>query len=784
MLTPRTRLIVGVAALALLLFTCSILFGWGGPTVTAHVSDLGSIAFAGFALVSIITIAVRTAGRRRLAWALFAVGVSGWIIGDLMWAYYRMIAQVEPPVGLIDAAYLLLPIATGAAWSVNAPWERHPFGIRPFLDGVIVSSSLFVGIWPLVLQPIFEQNTGDPRLMVTLAYPLADIVMVTMAIIVTATVPMPYRRSMLVSAVGLTIIACTDIALVYVNMTGERTAPILSVGWATGMLLIGTASILELKASHSAGKKYKARQLFWLPYVPLPFAVAFSVPALWTFTPGDRPILVAGVVLVCAAAGRQLLALLENRALLEAVADQALRDPLTGVGNRLLFSDRLSHAMALRERDGRDVSVLSLDLDDFKLVNDHLGHPMGDALLRAVADRLSTVVPVGDTVARLGGDEFAVVIEGGPLPADEIAQRVIEVFDKPFFLDGEELEEIYVHPSVGLATAPAVDDAPITADELFKRADLAMYTAKRAGVGGVQHFTTDMRIVDRAELRTALPVNGKRRRAPLAGIQLLGQLRRAVDDGELVLFYQPKISLLTGGIVGVEALIRWPHPELGVLTPNQFLPLVRQNGLMGAVTDLVIDRAVHDAATWYDDETCQLPVAINLFAPSLNDLTLPDRISAALKKSGLPSSALSVEITEHLLVANIRRASTVIDRLRANGLRTAIDDFGSGYATMSYLRDLPIDELKLDRQFIAPILRSERAAAIVRSVIDLAHALGIACVAEGVEDKGTADRLREYNCDVAQGHYFSRPLSADALRERVSLTPAVQPSSPSPSEGP
>jgi EAL domain-containing protein (putative c-di-GMP-specific phosphodiesterase class I) len=199
---------------------------------------------------------------------------------------------------------------------------------------------------------------------------------------------------------------------------------------------------------------------------------------------------------------------------------------------------------------------------------------------------------------------------------------------------------------------------------------------------------------------------------------------------------------------------------------------------MGAVTDLVVNRAVRDATTWYDAVNCVVPVAINLFAPSLNDLSLPDGIAGALTRVGLPAPALSVEITEHLLLANIGRASTVIERLRAIGLTIAIDDFGSGYSTMSYLRDLNIDELKLDRQFIAPILRSERAAAIVESVIDLAHTLAIVCVAEGVEDQATAARLRDYGCDIAQGHYFARPVSADVLRQTCqfgSTTPATFP---------
>ena len=784
MVSARGRnTIVGAVSATLVVFACSIVFEWGGPAATNAVSDIGSLLFAALALSCTLAVAVRSSGRLRLAWGIFSFGLFCWLVGDLLWMIYRFALEAEPASGsVVDAAYLLFPISTGIAWSVNAPRERRPLAVRPLLDGLIVSSSLFLVLWPLLLGRLFtEDAVREVHLALSLAYPVADLVMVTMALVVTAAVPVPYRRSMVIITTALIIIAITDCALVYVQAGGKHTVPMLSIGWALGMVLIAAGALTEFRTPHPGNDATMIpRQFFWLPYLPIPFAVPVSVQALWDFTPEDRPILVAGVVLIGAALIRQLTVLLENRALLETIANQALKGPLTGLANRLLFSDRLDHAMQLRERDGREVAVLSLDLDDFKMVNDNLGHPVGDTLLRAVSDRLIAVVPAGDTIARLGGDEFAILIEDGPVPAEYLAQRVVEVFDKPFFLDGDEL---YIHPSIGMATAPPLDAEDITADELFKRADLAMYSAKRAGVGGVHTYAPGMRLVDRAELRTTLTDNGKRRRSAVAGIQLLGQLRRAIDDDELVLVYQPKISLTTGGIVGVEALIRWPHPEFGLLTPNQFLPLVRQNGLMGAVTDLVLAHAVTDAATWYDADTCDLPVAINLFAPSLNDLELPDRILTALGEAGLPPTALSVEITEHLLVANIRRATTVIDRLRANGLRTAIDDFGSGYATMSYLRDLPIDELKLDRQFISPVLRSERAAAIVRSVIDLAHALGIACVAEGVEDKATADRLRDYGCDVAQGHYFSRPIPTDALRDRVSLTSAGRPSFPSPVEG-
>ena len=766
-LTRKARWVLAAAVASLVVFAAWMAFGWGGPIVTDYFSDVASLGFSVLAFTCVANVARITHGRRRLAWSLFAVGLSGWVAGDLTWLIHSVVYGIDPSTpSLIDVAYLTLRIATCAAWSVNAPRKRLPMAVRPLLDGLIVASSLFMVLWVLALRTLFAAHAGDEwALVVSLTYPILDLVMVTMALIVTSGVPYPYRRSMALATTGLIAIAVTDIMLVYPYAFGTTRTGLLSVGWATGLIFISAAALVELRVPDvNVATPRGNRALFWLPYAPLPFAMAIGAVHLWHAGDG-KPVLIAGLLLVTVALVRQFTVLTENRRLLDTVAQQALRDPLTGLGNRLLFSDRLEHAMTLRHRDGRDVAVLSLDLDDFKLVNDNLGHPSGDSLLRAVAQRLLAIVPEGDTVARLGGDEFAVLIEDGPEAAGDVAQRVVEMFDKPFFLDGE---EIYMHPSIGLASAAAAGESA-TADELFHRADVAMYAAKRAGIGGVQEFTSDMRHVDRTEIRASWPASGRRRTVPIAGIQLLGQLRRAIDEGELALVYQPKISLTTGSIVGVEALVRWPHPTLGLLTPNQFLPLVRQNGLMGAVTDLVLDRAVRDATRWYDAGTCDLPVAVNLFAPSLNDLTLPDRISSALDRAGLPPGALSVEITEHLLLANIRRASTVIERLRATGLRIAIDDFGSGYATMSYLRDLPIDELKLDRQFIAPVLRSERAAAIVQSVIDLAHALGIACVAEGVEDKGTADRLRDYGCDIAQGHYFSRPMPADVLLERCQL---------------
>jgi diguanylate cyclase (GGDEF)-like protein len=766
--TRRIDLVLATAAVAFVVFACWIVGGWGGPAITGMVTALGSLGFSTFALCCATRVALVARGRRRWAWGAMAIGLLAWVLGDVTGLYHHSVLGAEPPIPSVgDIADLILPVALSITWSLSGPARRPFSGLRQLVDGVIVASALFLVAWVMLVRDLFAHGGHfDSRAVVSLAHPLVYSVSITMSLLVLLGAPQAHRGTIGLVTAGLIAVAAGECSEVYFNIHARPLGAVAVIEWNVGLLLIGAGALSALRTARpETAERDRIWTLFWLPYVPLPFAAVIGYFAL-ARVPGAPPILIGAGVLVGAALIRQFTVLVDNRKLLETVAAQALRDPLTGLANRLLFTDRLTHAMQLRERDGREISVLSLDLDDFKLVNDNLGHHQGDVLLKAVADRLQSVVPTGETVARLGGDEFAVLIEGGPDLAADVAQRAVEAFDKPFFLDHE---EVYIHPSVGLAAAPSPADGTISDDELLKRADLAMYTAKRAGIGGFQSFTSDMRHLDSAELRTSLSASGRRSRTPIAGIRLLGQLRRAIDEGGLSLVYQPKISLATGGIVGVEALVRWHHSELGLLMPNQFLPLVRQNGLMGAVTKLVIDRAIRDGVTWYDAADCEVPVAINLFAPSLTDMSLPDDISKALMRGGLPATALSVEITEHLLLANIGRAGTVIERLRAIGLRIAIDDFGSGYSTMSYLRDLHIDELKLDRQFIAPIMHSERATAIVRSVIDLAHTLGIACVAEGVEDVATANRLRDYGCDIAQGHYFSRPLEAEVLRARCQL---------------
>ena len=475
-------------------------------------------------------------------------------------------------------------------------------------------------------------------------------------------------------------------------------------------------------------------------------------------------VLTVAVSLVIAVLFRQFLVVGQNQRLLAVVADQALRDPLTGLANRFLFNDRLQHAVELHRGElFGSLAVLTLDLDDFKLVNDELGHAAGDVLLVEVAKRILEAVRSGDTVARLGGDEFAILIEKGPESPDSVAQRVIEAFDEPFEVDGHALS---IRPSVGLSVGSA-RDLDLRADVLLKQSDLAMYSAKRTQAAGVLTFGVDTGPLRRLEFTSSVR-RGAEAQDGAAGSELRGELRRAIERGELAMVYQPKIDLGGDGrVVGVEALVRWPHPEHGLLTPAEFFPLVRRTDLMKSMTELVFDLVFADSARWREAGRT-VPVAVNLFAPSFNDSELPPRLTAALSGYGLASTELTLEITEDLVIEDVHRTRTVLERLRECGIRVSIDDFGSGFSGLHYLRELPVDEVKLDQQFVRPILEDRRAAAIVRAVIDLSHEMQVTCVAEGVESAAVADRLQEYGCDLAQGYHFSPPIGASSLLETLS----------------
>ncbi|MFC6878791.1 MULTISPECIES: putative bifunctional diguanylate cyclase/phosphodiesterase [Actinomadura] len=450
---------------------------------------------------------------------------------------------------------------------------------------------------------------------------------------------------------------------------------------------------------------------------------------------------------------------------------QALHDGLTGLPNRKLLIVRTEEAIAETRRPGGvaglgparrrgrrtadgphpRAGLFLLDLDRFKEVNDTLGHPTGDRLLQLVAHRLTHSVRPGDLVARLGGDEFAVLLPTvrDEAAAREVAARLRAALSEPVRLDGMSFD---LEASVGIALFP--DHAP-DFELLLQRADVAMYNAKQARTG-VEVYEP-----------------GRDRNSP-ARLSMLGDLRRALDRGELELFYQPKISLHDDQLVGMEALLRWRHPDQGLLEPGAFLSVAEQTYLMRSITHHVVDAALTQAAAWWrDDLTVQ--VAVNASGRDLLDTGLTETIEEGLLSRGLPAAALQLEITERILMNEPAYASDTVGALAELGIPLSLDDFGTGYSSLVRLKRLPVEEIKIDSSFVGRLTASADDAVIVRSIVDLVRTLGLRSVAEGVEDPQTARMLREMGCDAAQGWHFGRPMDAatatDWLRRRVERAP-------------
>jgi diguanylate cyclase (GGDEF)-like protein/PAS domain S-box-containing protein len=438
----------------------------------------------------------------------------------------------------------------------------------------------------------------------------------------------------------------------------------------------------------------------------------------------------------------------ERRRLEDELAHQAFHDSLTNLANQALFRDRVQHAVARLTRNDRRLAVLFIDLDNFKTVNDSLGHTAGDELLVAVAERLRGCLRSTDTAARLAGDEFAVLVEDLETVSDAtvVADRIITVLKQPFTAGGREL---FVGASIGIAFAtPSSSEG-----QLLRNADIAMYTAKRRGKGRYEIFEPDMHA------------------AALDRLEIEADLRRALERGELTLDYQPIVALHTGDISGVEALIRWRHPERGLLAPSTFIPVAEETGLIHELGRQVVASACHQARRWQLDYPVAPPltVSVNVSPRQLQADGLVEDITAALQASGLPASSLVLEITEGAMMHDVEATIDRLHALKALGVRLAVDDFGTGYSSLSYLQRLPIDILKIDRVFVAAMESKDTRSSLVQAIVSLAQTLGLQSVAEGVETDAQREVLAQLGCDLAQGYHFARPMDSGALEELLRL---------------
>jgi diguanylate cyclase (GGDEF)-like protein/PAS domain S-box-containing protein len=432
----------------------------------------------------------------------------------------------------------------------------------------------------------------------------------------------------------------------------------------------------------------------------------------------------------------------ERKAAEDRIAFLAYHDALTGLPNRVLAKERLDLAIALASRSGHKVALLFFDLDNFKMINDSLGHSTGDALLRAVATRLRGCIREGDTLSRVGGDEFLLVVSDVAAPDDvgAVSEKILAQLTEPFHVEGNELT---TSVSMGVAVYP--DDGQ-DFDALLKKADTAMYSAKEAGRNTYRFYTRQMNVdaLEHLKIRTGL--------------------RQALDQGQFVLHFQPQIDLATGRTVGAEALIRWAHPELGLLPPARFIGIAEDTGLIVPIGDWVLREACRQAAAWRAASGLpELVCAVNLSAPQFRRGDLEGSVARALADSGLDAAGLELELTESILIRDTEHVLATVQRLKSIGVKLSIDDFGTGYSSLSYLKRFAVDKLKIDRSFVRGMADDPNDAAIVRAIIQMARSLGLKTIAEGVEDDRLRALLLMHRCDEGQGFHFARPLPAQEL---------------------
>jgi diguanylate cyclase (GGDEF)-like protein len=527
---------------------------------------------------------------------------------------------------------------------------------------------------------------------------------------------------------GALALALADGAFV---VTGAHTPPLLSViVWPAAMLLVATATFWEPRPQPAVVSSWAKIG------VPTTAAGAAIVVASVTHSDLAQGFAMTALTLVVF---RLIENLRENSRLIATVSAAAVSDSLTGLANRQLLLDRLAAAMSGRSTPDELLAVLFLDLDDFKLVNDTLGHSIGDEVLGIVAQRLLGVLRGGraDTVARLGGDEFVVLIECLRDPADaaRVAERILDALRAPIAVQGH---DIVVDTSVGVTIV--YGDDPRTPVEILRDADTAMYAAKDAGKGGLRVFADEM--------HTAM----------VERVQLTAEIRTALARNEFRLLFQPQIDLETGEVKGVEALVRWEHPRRGLLTPDKFIPVAEVTGVITALDDWVLGAACRQARLWRDAGH-DVPVAINVSARRLAAGGLACEVDGALKGAGLPGASLEIEITESAAVEPDEATIDTLERLRSQGVHVAIDDFGMGHSALSRLQAFPVDRLKIDRSFVAPLGDAvEPRRTIAAAMLAMAESLALGVVAEGVETVAQWEALRALGCEVAQGFLFARPL--------------------------
>jgi len=726
--------------------------------------DVAVAAMLGFGFV----VAARLE-QHRAAWIVILLGQACFLIGDVCFSILEHVfhSDAYPNVGDIFYVGGYPLIAIGLVMLLRTRGKSRDSG--GVIDGFIVATSIGVLLWVFFVEPTAFDNTLPLfERVINVAYPAGDLLLI--AIGAQLAVRQVRRQAPYwILSVSLLALLVSDLGFLYQSLYSvytERDA--VDFGWWISYAMIVAVllhpQVGEIAAAPSRRTPSLSRRrilLLSLVTIAAPLTIAARSAAGASL---QLPVLLGGTVVLFGLVVLRLVAMAkeleQSRTLL---LHEATHDALTGLGNRALFSDQIERALA----NDVPVAVLCLDLDDFKVVNDSLGHPAGDVVLQVVGERLLGLLRPGDAVARLGGDEFAMMITGADASTGAaVAQRALAAVRQAIGIpDGP-----IVHSNVSIGIAHSSSDSSVEA--LLRDADIAMYLAKQSGKGHHEVFQLGMRqeMVDRLELRVDLP--------------------EALGRNEFVLHYQPIVLVDTGQPVGVEALLRWEHPRRGRVEPMQFIPLAEETELIVPIGRWVLTEACRRAVE-LDPRPDGLEIAVNLSAVQLRDPGLVDDVLRAVESAGLEPSRLILELTESAVIGDIEAAAITLCELRTHGVRIALDDFGAGYRSLQHLRAFPVDIVKLDRSFVISSL--EQDSTVLSGLIEMAANLGMETVGEGIEEPSQLDMLRSLHCRYAQGFLFARPLPSDRLDEvlflgdDVDLPPASEPPSsafPAPTSAP
>ena len=806
-----------LAALLLLLFIMVISQTLPDEARRAQFSDLNSPVIDILASAALFLAAWKTALHSRrlaVAWGILGLAALLYAIGDASWAVLEVFLQRSPFPSIADAFYLLYyPVfLAGVVLLIRRPSSAVEV-VNDTLDLAVILAAAILGFGNFLIGPILQSNVELPQSeqAILAAYPVGDIVMLGALLLLIYSDPhrtapvdkhpavtdmrQPAMPVFLLAAGMLTMII-TDCIYSYQSLLGTyATGGVLDMGWLTASLLMGLAGMAQWSGMDPGNiiSRYEPGPVFllwsgriktYLPYVWLAGAFALLITGAVTTLPMSFTSITIGVsVILALVLVRQFITLSENGKLNGQLKDQALslesinrelsmemaarlrvqeklafdvlHDQVTGLANRRLFLDRLGQDIKRSQRHGgMSFAVLFMDLDQFKVVNDSLGHAAGDQLLVLVGRRLEEALRSGDTVARFGGDEFAILLDDleDEAAAAAIAEKVRDLIAQPFRLKDR---DVRVTASIGVVTDLNKYEH---AEDLLRDVDLAMYQAKAQGKACCMMFRVEMR--DQAFSRLSMEDG----------------LRNALKDGEFQLFYQPISSLESDQVVGLEALLRWRHPNNGLLLPAEFLSVAEESDLIEPIGDWVLQQACRQLKAWQNQypHLARVTVNVNISNREFAQADLPEKVARALHQSGLSGDCLRLEITERGLIDNYPTASRTIAGLQNLGVKVEIDDFGTGYSALAYLQQFPINAIKIDKSFIDEMHKNRKGLGLVRAMVSMARELGMETIAEGIETGEQLSELKGLLCGFGQGFLLSEPLDADAT-ERVLARTNLQP---------